>query len=301
MGSAATGRDQEAMNIDLHPKLARHLAEVLRELRRRHARRWRRAAAKPSPERIHQLRVETRRLLALVDLVHATGEAKSLRKLRKSLKRRLDDFDPLRDLHVCQGLLKQKTTSGAELDALHELWTDREQRLARRLGRRLTAARYRKLKRRLATLQKGLELATRQRSSEPAAPGAHTLLEPLYQEVCRRAQRTRTPAGVHRLRVAFKKFRYACEMFRPLLAGLNRSHLEAMRKFHTLMGELQDTVVLRGAIKIDGPRAGLAPAVLRRLDRPWLDRQRELLARCQTALSQLPQWEPSKLARRRSS
>lgn len=289
------------MATRLHPTVARILAEALTRLRRRHRKRWDRAAARPTPEHVHQLRVETRRLLALVELLRSAGVGDGVRKLRRSLKRRLDDFDPLRDLHICRERLAALRDDVPDRDALLELWTQREQTLSRELAGKLTSKRYRKLKKRLSRLQTALKSMAREQARESGAGTVRTLLQPLYQQVLTRAQHARTAAQVHRLRVAFKKFRYACEMLQAKLPGLTRTELQAMRRFHTLMGELQDTVVLRQTWQTDAPRAGVPPTRVRQVDRLLHEQQRQLLTRCRAAIAQVTRWEPSRLAQRRRS
>lgn len=289
------------MAIRLHPTLARLLAEALTRLRRRHRKRWDRAATRPTPEHVHQLRVETRRLLALVELVRAAGVSDGVRKLRKALKRRLDDFDPLRDLHICRERFAALRDAAPERETLLELWAKQEEVLGRELAAQLTAKRARKLKKRLGRLQTLLESMAREQAPESVPSAVLALLEPLYQRVWIRAQRTRTPAQVHRLRVAFKKFRYACEILQPKLPGLTRTQRLAMRRLHTLMGNLQDLVVLRRGWRTDAARAGVPAARLRQVDRGLRERQRQLLARCQAAIPRVARWAPSRLVQRRRS
>ena len=94
------------MNPDFPAELARHLAESVRAARRRYRKRLARCQDKFSENAVHELRIETRRILALLDLLEALRCAAPLKKLRKTFKRRLDAFDDLRDTHVQQVLLK---------------------------------------------------------------------------------------------------------------------------------------------------------------------------------------------------
>ena len=52
------------------------------------------------------MRTEMRRTLALLDLLEALRFEESLKKLRKTFKKRLDAFDDLRDTHVQLVLLR---------------------------------------------------------------------------------------------------------------------------------------------------------------------------------------------------
>ena len=70
--------------------LAASLAIRLKAERRRYRKRLERCQRKFSESAVHELRVETRRLLALLDLMCALHNPGSLRKARKLFKERLD-------------------------------------------------------------------------------------------------------------------------------------------------------------------------------------------------------------------
>ena len=52
------------------------------------------------------------------------------------------------------------------------------------------------------------------------------------------------PSSVHRVRIAFKKFRYMLEIIFPILPGFPEAHLKNMHSYQTVMGEIQDVEVL---------------------------------------------------------
>jgi len=51
------------------------------------------------------------------------------------------------------------------------------------------------------------------------------------------------PSTIHRLRVAFKKFRYMVEIAHPLLENFPQDNLKRMHDYQSLMGEIQDADV----------------------------------------------------------
>ena len=67
----------------------------------------------------------------------------------------------------------------------------------------------------------------------------------------RRYQRVdpETPASIHRMRVAFKNFRYMVEIVHPLMPGYPQDNLIHMHAFQSLMGDIQDTEVLLSAFE----------------------------------------------------
>ncbi len=70
------------------------------------------------------------------------------------------------------------------------------------------------------------------------------------------------PASIHRLRIAFKKCRYSTEVLQPLLPGVDTKRLKAMQAYQTMMGNIQDAVVLAAGIAAHAarvPRGGAGP------------------------------------------
>ena len=51
------------------------------------------------------------------------------------------------------------------------------------------------------------------------------------------------PATIHRLRIAFKKFRYMVEVVYPILQGLPADHLKKLHDYQAAMGDIQDMEV----------------------------------------------------------
>jgi len=52
------------------------------------------------------------------------------------------------------------------------------------------------------------------------------------------------PATIHRVRIAFKSFRYMVEIIHPLLDGFPEGNLKLMNDYQSLMGEIQDVEVI---------------------------------------------------------
>jgi CHAD domain-containing protein len=51
------------------------------------------------------------------------------------------------------------------------------------------------------------------------------------------------PATIHRVRVAFKSFRYMVEIVHPLLRNFPAENIKRMNDYQSLMGEIQDAEV----------------------------------------------------------
>jgi CHAD domain-containing protein len=70
-----------------------------------------------SNEAVHDLRVATRRLLAVIELLNTISPRPRLQKLPRALKDQLDEFDDLRDTQV---MLAELSEVVQELPQLHD-------------------------------------------------------------------------------------------------------------------------------------------------------------------------------------
>ena len=69
------------------------------------------------------------------------------------------------------------------------------------------------------------------------------------------------PASIHKLRIAFKKFRYTLEIIHPLLSNFPDANFERMHNYQAKMGEIQDMqVASQRAADLDTTPA--SPAVI---------------------------------------
>ncbi len=283
--------------------LARTLAGSLRTLRRRYRKRLERCQRKFSEAAVHELRIETRRLLAMLDLLRALQFSRALRRPRKVLKRRLDAFDALRDTHVCLALLKPLRREVPEARVLDPLWRRQEQQWIAKLRHEIKATKQSRLQKRLKRLETSL------RDSATAAPRrtAETLVLAALREAfanvvaLRRRVRRQSPATIHRLRVAFKRIRYKCELLRSLLPGFTKKHLQRMRAFQARMGDIQDMEVLLAAVTVAAERRHLPPSVARGLRKTLLARRRDAIDRFLASVDELSTFDPTRFAKSEAS
>ncbi len=276
---------------------ARTLAVSLLTLRRRYRKRLNRCQRRFSDAAVHDLRIETRRLLALLDLLRSLQFERAVRKPRKVLKRRLDAFDGLRDTHVCLALLKPLRREFPEARPLDALWRRRERELVAQLGREIKTTKPARLQKRLKDVEKTARARGDSERWSSHAQLAQTALREAYARVLalRRRIRRNAPATVHRTRVAFKRFRYLTELLEPLLPGLTQEHREQMRGFQSRMGDIQDLQVLLAAVTAAVKEAGFPPADGRRLRAALLRRRREMIDHFLTSLDGLSNFNPSSL------
>lgn len=218
------------------------LLKSLEARRRRYRRDFNRARADFSEEAVHDLRVATRRLLAVLALLHTLTSDGDMKPLRRELKGQLDGLDHLRDAQV---MLGEVVAHAEELPGLAlfeqdlRARVDRQLEQARKTMGKMTFAATSNLNGRLLSLREWLR-----GQADVGDPLA--VADAAYADVLSRraAVDGAAPDSFHRLRVAFKKFRYTLEIVQPLVPGLEKAALQPLNDYQTMLGQVQDSRVL---------------------------------------------------------
>lgn len=199
-----------------------------------------------SEKSVHASRVETRRLLSLVELLNVFLGQSHLKKTRQILKRHLDAFDPLRDTQVQLLLFAKHRRQFPEAKAFHEALAKREERCRKAAARRIKRIKVRPLQKVLHQLARQLSHVRKNaaQSTRHRAAVMNAVREAFARTLA--LQRSMDPgaaASIHRTRIAFKKFRYMMEALQPLFPEITIERVAAMQDFQSMMGEVQDTEV----------------------------------------------------------
>ena len=261
------------MSSEHSAKLAVHLAERVGVARRRYGKRLERCQKKYSPVSVHRLRVETRRLLALLDLLEAARFGCRLKKVRKTFKKRLDAFDELRDTQVQMRLLRPLWRNFPEAQPFRKWLDKREQDLVERLRREIKRMKYGRLDRRLKSA--ATELARRKDPSLRDAMAAAATLHDAFERVLelRSLVGTGDTAAIHRMRIAFKRFRYMSEYLVPVFPDFTPARLRRMQAFQAAAGDIQDLEILLATLARAVTDGHISAGIVRKLQR-YLARMR---------------------------
>jgi CHAD domain-containing protein len=204
-----------------------------------------------SEHSVHQLRVASRRLIALLVLLSSVVPGAKTEKARKSLKRRLKILGELRDAHVQRDFISHQWPRYPELVLVVDLISRQERRLTRALARKVQEFKFRKVEK--CTVALCVELrassddATR---TDVIASNAYGAMAEAFAEVARRRQAIDPGKSqtIHRTRLAFKEFRYIVESLSPAFTGLRRHQLRRFATYQRRMGFLQDLEILQAFI-----------------------------------------------------
>src|ERR1700739_4239558 len=133
-----------------------------------------------------------------------------MKKLRKTFKKRLDSFGDLRDTHVQLVLLKPLWAKFPEADDLKKHLCKCEKALVSELSCEIQTAKSGKLNRGLKEIEKALRQCAKNPPRGRSTAVAQTLLGGAFRRVLalRRHIKRNQPKTIHRMRVAFKRFRY---------------------------------------------------------------------------------------------
>jgi CHAD domain-containing protein len=207
---------------------------------------------KPSCQAVHALRIDCRRLEALLDaLGYTTGaSARSLRRLRKVAGEPIEALSALRDDQVHRRTIA-RAGDNRGLDALLEHVRHQQARHKKRARRKLARI----------DLAKADALAHRVRAGVVQRQGAPTpddraLLLLTAVDAAATQVRSRLarldrdkPRSLHKLRVSIKRFRYIVEVAEEVSPSVRIASVPTLRSLQRHLGIVHDADVLASRIR----------------------------------------------------
>jgi CHAD domain-containing protein len=202
---------------------------------------------KPGRRLVHELRVDCRRLEALLDVLgHTTGaDPKALRRLARLAGEPLDALSPLRDDQV-QHRRISNATSTRGTDALLEEQERREKRHKKRA--RLALSRIDLAGADAVARRVRSDLVRRQGAPTPAERTQRLLgaVDAAAADVRSRLGRVDVARSrsLHKLRVALKRLRYVAEIAEEVSPAIRIPSHPTVRSLQRRLGHLHDDDVL---------------------------------------------------------
>lgn len=214
---------------------------------RRFEKEVRRCRLELSGEAVHDARVHCRRLIARLVLIDTGMTSTDLQSAKKPLKRLLKSLGGLRDVQVQKAALSTELTRHPEVGGLWIELGRREQELIRWVSRYVSEFNLGKLRRRLEVIQSELKnpaarLAAKAVLGDSIIRAAQTAFDKVVLRS--RAISPDDVSTVHRVRTAYKKFRYMVESLPPTAGRPSEAQLSAMDGYQQAMGTIQDVEVL---------------------------------------------------------
>jgi CHAD domain-containing protein len=198
---------------------------------------WDRTRRKYSEDGVHNLRVASRRLIAVLELLEV-GRDQDIRDCRRRLKKLLDELSPLRDLHVQRVHVSTLAQRHPQLKSFEKTLADKENR---------TAQRVQKLLKQSPKLERSIGRISRHVKKSAGNDSIFAVIDNRYRKVLELAAGVQSSDSetIHSMRLAFKKFRYTCEVAQPIIKKyVDKERLKQFHAFQTMMGDVQDVEVL---------------------------------------------------------
>ena len=196
-----------------------------------------------SEEAVHDLRVVARRLLGVLDLARAIEPHPRIQKVRRFLKDQLDDLNDLRDLQVMMVEIEEDLDKLPQLKPIERYLQEREKRLLRKAHKQIQNYQPSALSKRMENIRSALQ----KQSRDAGFPARWLQAVDIIYGRAAQAQAQIDPgqsATIHRLRLAFKRFRYMAEVVQPLLPSYHATNLKRMHDYQSRMGDIQDVETL---------------------------------------------------------
>lgn len=201
-----------------------------------------RCRAEFSNEAVHDLRIAARRILALIQLLNSICPRPRLQKLNHAFKGQLNEFDDLRDTQVVLAEISETLQEFPQLqDFQHHLETV-ETLLLKKLRKKLKIIDLFDVSRRIRSTRETLKIE----SNDELVLQILQAVDDAFL-ITKQRQNWINPAQaatIHRVRIAFKTFRYMLEIIHPLLYGFPSENLKQMNDYQSVMGEIQDVEVI---------------------------------------------------------
>ena len=194
-----------------------------------------------SEEAVHDFRVAARRLLSSLDILRVVIQDPKIQKTRRILKDQLDDLDDLRDVQVLLADISEIIHETPVLHPFQEYLQHKEKKLLRTAHKEIKSLKTASLSRRIQKLGQKIESFRQADLDEglfSAVDEAYAIVNQRYAFID-----AGQSGSIHRLRIAFKKFRYMIEAIYPVLQNLPSDYLKRMHEYQASMGDIQDMEV----------------------------------------------------------
>jgi CHAD domain-containing protein len=182
----------------------------------------------------------------MLELTETVLPRKTVRKMRRKIRKPLNEASALRDIQVQQQHCETLVADFPQLGAFLKFLGKRERKFARRLRKKLSGVSPSELQAGTGILLEKLIVSLEPDQDKALAARIEAAIEDAWRRVLylRARVNPREPATIHKMRLAFKRFRYMAEVTAPVFPQLSRERLRAMHSYQDRMGAIQDMETL---------------------------------------------------------
>lgn len=261
--TAETGAQPASRKVNLQPTDS--FAEAGRKVLKFHFERMVKAEpgarAGKDIEKVHEMRVATRRMRAAFQIFGPAYKKKGIKPLRAGLKETGQALGLARDLDVFVENLQQYQQTLPEgeqgsFQASLELWAKKRRKAQKQMVAYLDSKGYSQFKQALKKFVETEKQGIKALPEETSAPYqlrhlAASLIYEAYEQV--RAYETVLEGApvetLHRLRISFKRFRYLLEFLQEVLGEEAQRVIKEVKTMQDHLGKLQDAEVANTMLK----------------------------------------------------
>jgi CHAD domain-containing protein len=250
---------------------------------------WKKARISATEKSIHDLRVSTRRLMAILELVQDLSKRNDIHQVRRTFKKVLKGMGPLRDVQVQLenvSHMKQVDLLGAFRRSLKR----RERREIEKIRNVLKRGRRRRLRVAVKVVRSELNRLNESLGDDQIRGSVERVLALRRNEFLKAEQQFRRlqpdEQALHEMRIAFKKLRYIVEAAQPVIGPSARKRARKMQGFQQLMGDSRDVAMLHAELEKWAKKEGRIIAIVPTLHR-LEEKQESLLSRVVKSSNQL--------------
>jgi CHAD domain-containing protein len=200
----------------------------------------------PTRTAVHDLRVAIRRLTAILDLIHKFIPQSYVNSARERLKGQVSGLSDLRDIQVQIATVRKVSKDFPELKKFYKKLVDDEETYLKQSGQVTTSAFVKPLDSAIGRIKVGLNARRDSMAPDKAQSMVEETVNNAFDLVAKRLRELNPGeyATIHRVRLAFKPFRYLLETFYPLLPAVEVKQVRNALGLARMMGEIQDFDVL---------------------------------------------------------
>lgn len=201
-----------------------------------------------SVESVHDLRVATRRLLTLLELLLVQNKLKPVERIHEELKKLRTDFDKLRDTQV---MIAELGNMAPQVQGSEEFLAYlRKRELSQKSAVGLDIAKY-KVHRNAARVTSAQKVLCEgcadpedcERKVLRAVDGSFRVVQRLWRKLD-----SSKPATFHALRIACRRFRYQLEVINSIFIQYPSAKMAAIRALQDKLGDIQNHEVMLGIL-----------------------------------------------------
>ncbi len=201
---------------------------------------------KADVEAIHDLRVSIRRFNAAIDAIDFLHSNAGVRKTKKELKKLMRPLGNLRDLHVQREWLLDlfRPADCAGINQYLIRLTNKEGKIANKI---MPIIRHFKPQQTASFVEEYLQNTDHDWPATKVRSGIAGYLLKLYEELLSwetAATSLDDTVGTHKMRIAFKRYRYACEVALPFMRRSAKAEVAHLQTYQNLLGQIHDLDVL---------------------------------------------------------